>query len=144
MERPNLILSSKNLRSGLRWLAAVFFILAGINLFLHPAFYEKIMPPGFPAPKFLIFVSGLAEVAGGFGLLIHPLRRAAGWGLIALLVAVFPVNIYMALYPGHFEIAPWILWARLPLQAIFVAWVWWISLARSPASGVFLENAPGQ
>jgi uncharacterized membrane protein len=114
----------------LRWAAAVFFLGAGLNHFWHADFYEQIVPPGFPSPKVLVIISGLAEAAGGLGLLIGPLRRAAGWALVALLVAVYPANIYMGLNPARFGIPPWILWARLPLQLVFLAWVWFVALGR--------------
>lgn len=117
------------MRRALRWLAAILFVGAGLNHFRNPAMYVSIIPPGFPSPRLLVFVSGVAEVAGGLGLLVRPLRRAAGWGLVLLLVAVFPANVYMALYPERFHLPPWIAWARLPLQGVFVAWVGWIALA---------------
>jgi len=115
----------------LRGLATIFFVVAGTFHFLKPELYGQIMPPYFPAPQLLVAVSGVAEIAGGVGLLIRPLRRAAGWGLIALLIAVFPANIYMAQHPGQFHFAPWILWLRLPLQAVFIAWVWFVAIQRS-------------
>ena len=115
-----------------RVLAAVFFIVAGVFHLSEPELYLQIMPPYFPAPQFLVAVSGVAEIAGGIGLLIRPVRRAAGWGLIALLVAVFPANIYMLQHPGLFHFAPWVLWARLPLQGIFIAWVWFAAFQRTP------------
>ena len=115
-------------RTLLRWLAAIFFIVAGIGHFVKPEMYLKIMPPYFPAPSLLVFISGVAEIAGGIGLLIRPLRRAAGWGLIALLIAVFPANIYMLQHPDLFQISPWILWARLPFQIVFIAWVWFVGI----------------
>jgi uncharacterized membrane protein len=114
----------------LRWLAAIFFVVAGTFHFLKPEMYRQIMPPYFPAPQLLVAVSGAAEIAGGIGLLIRPLRRAAGWGLIALLTAVFPANIYMLQNAGHFHFAPWILWARLPLQVVFGVWVWFAAIQR--------------
>lgn len=114
-----------------RWLAAFFFIYAGMNHFFHQEFYERLVPPGFPSPRILVSASGIAEIAGGLGLLIRPLRVVAGWGLIALLIAVFPANIYMALHPERFGIAPWMLWARLPVQAVLMLWVWWVALCRS-------------
>lgn len=116
-------------RNGLRWLAAVFFVLAGINHFVMPGFYAQIVPPGFPSPKTLVIVSGLAEMAAGLGLMIRNTRRAAGWGLLALLVAVFPANIYMAIDPEGFGISPWILWVRLPMQGLFAYWVWIVALS---------------
>ncbi len=106
------------MRTVLRGLAAIFFVVAGSFHFVKPELYLQIMPPYLPAPELLVAVSGLAEIAGGIGLLIRPLRRAAGWGLIALLIAIFPANIYMLQHPGQFKVAPWILWARLPLQAV--------------------------
>ncbi len=114
-----------------RWVAAVFFALAGVNHFLKPHFYEEIVPPGFPSPKILVMVSGLAEIAGGVGLVVRPARRLAGWGLIALLLAVYPANIYMAAHPERFGVPAWILWARLPLQVVFLVWVWLVGLGRS-------------
>lgn len=123
-------------RSVLRWLAALLFVTAGIAHFCKPDFYEQIVPPGFPSPKWLVIVSGVAEIAGGVGLLIRPCRRAAGWGLMALLVAVYPANIYMAFHSERFGIPSWILWVRLPFQFIFAAWVWSVALrtrATAPA-----------
>jgi uncharacterized membrane protein len=119
------------MRTILRWLAAIFFVVAGSFHFLKPEMYLQIMPPYIPAPQLLVAVSGVAEIAGGLGLLIHRWRRAAAWGLIALLIAVFPANIYMLQHPGQFQFAPWILWARLPLQAVFIAWVWFAAINRS-------------
>jgi uncharacterized membrane protein len=116
----------------LRGLAAIFFLVAGLFHFLKPELYLQIMPPYLPAPQSLVAVSGVAEIAGGIGLLIRPVRRAAGWGLIALLIAVFPANIYMLQHPGQFHFAPWLLWARLPLQGIFIAWVWLAAIQRAP------------
>ncbi len=100
----------------------VLFVAAGILHFLIPQTYARIVPPYLPAPLTLVYISGLFEVAGGIGVLIPSLRQAAGWGLIALLIAVFPANIYMA--QNHIMIsAAWIGWARLPLQALLIWWV---------------------
>jgi uncharacterized membrane protein len=128
------------LRTGLRWLAAIFFIAGGIGHFVRPEFYQQLVPPGFPSPKVLVIVSGIAEIAGGLGLLIPRLRRAAGWGLVALLIAVFPANIYMVAHPERFGITPWLLWARLPLQGIFIAWVWFVAIQR-PRSKRIISGA---
>jgi uncharacterized membrane protein len=111
-------------------LTALFFILAGANHFAKPRFYRSIVPSSFPSPAVLVVVSGIAEMAGGAGLLMDPLRRAAGWGLVALLIAVFPANIYMALHPDRvpdFHVAQWLLWLRLPLQGVLILWVWYVS-----------------
>ena len=102
------------------------FIAAGAMHFIRPAMYEAIVPPQFGHAGALVAISGLAEIAGGLGLLLAPTRRAAGIGLIVLLVAVWPANIYMAVEAKHFAaLAPaWVLWARVPLQ---VALIWWIA-----------------
>lgn len=115
----------------LRLLAAVFFIGAGVKHFRNPGFYERIVPPGFPSPHVLVAISGVAEIVGGIGLLIRQTRRLAGWGLIVLLIAVFPANVYMALEPEKFadlHLPGWTFLARLPLQVVLIAWVWFVSL----------------
>jgi uncharacterized membrane protein len=116
----------------IRLLAAIFFVVAGTLHFVKPDLYRQIIPPFLPEPQLLVMVSGIAEIAGGLGLLLAPVRRAAGWGLIALLIAVFPANVYMALHAEQFHITPWLLWARLPLQAVFIAWVWWVGIQHAP------------
>ncbi|HZL34665.1 MAG TPA: DoxX family membrane protein [Tepidisphaeraceae bacterium] len=124
-------------RIALRWLAAAGFTAAGIKHFTNADFYQRIIPPGFPNPPLLVAVSGACEIAGGLGLLVRPVRRAAGWGLIALLIAVFPANIFMAVAPHRIpgmHIARWMLWARLPLQPLMIAWVWFVALRRDGGS----------
>jgi uncharacterized membrane protein len=119
----------------LRWVLAVFFILAGLNHFYMPAVYLGMLPRWMPWPAGLIAVSGACEILGGIGVLVAPLRRAAGWGLIALLVAVFPANLHAAMV-GHIPglgASPALLWIRLPFQAVFIAWVAWVAVA--PESG---------
>ena len=109
------------------WVLAAFFVVAGLNHFLNPGPYLAMMPPYLPWHEGLIIVSGIAEIAGGLGILIPKMRRLAGWGLIALLVAVFPANVQVALHgwPGA-QIPQWTLWARLPLQGVLIAWVYWV------------------
>lgn len=109
-------------------LAAVFYTGAGFLHFVHPAPYLKIMPPYIPWHMAMVYISGAAEIAGGLGLLIPPLRRAAAWGLVALLIAVFPANLYMATDHIQMAVRPapdWVAWARLPLQGLLIAWVLW-------------------
>jgi uncharacterized membrane protein len=101
--------------------AAIVYAGAGILHFLFPDGYARIIPPFFPAPLALVYISGIAEIAGGVGLLIPKLRRAAAWGLVAMLIAVFPANIYMAVKNPQ----AWFLWARLPLQLLLIWWVLW-------------------
>ena len=122
----------KRLRPALRWVLAVFFVAAGANHFRSPALYLGMMPPWLPWPVVLNAVAGVAEILGGLGLLYAPTRRLAGCGLIALLVAVFPANVHVALQgrmPG-LDVSPLTLWLRLPFQALFIAWVWWVAVKR--------------
>ena len=108
-----------------RWLLALLFIAAGSLHFLRPALYLAIMPPALPAPLTLVYLSGLFEVLGGLGLLPRATRAAAAWGLIALLIAVSPANLHMAMNPQLYPKIPhWALWARLPLQLPLIAWAW--------------------
>ena len=88
----------------------------------------EIMPPYLPWHLGLIYVSGVAEIVLGVAALIPALRRIAGWGLIALLIAVFPANIQMA-FNGFHSMPSWILWARLPIQVVLIAWVYWCCLS---------------
>jgi uncharacterized membrane protein len=118
-------------------LAAVFYIAAGTLHFVQPAPYLRIMPPYIPWHTTMVAVSGALEVLGGLGLLIPRTRRAAAWGLVALLVAVFPANVYMATNPieaGAASIAPWIRWGRLPLQLLLIWWLLWCTRPRDGRS----------
>ena len=112
-------------------LLSLLFIAAGINHFVTPDMYVKIMPEYLPWPLALVYVSGFFEVLGGVGVAIPRLRRAAGWGLIALLVAVFPANVQMMIHANQFPNIPfWALVARLPLQGLLIAWIWWAAVKR--------------
>jgi uncharacterized membrane protein len=106
---------------------AVLFILAGTLHFLAPQIYLKIVPPYLPSPRALVFISGAAEILGGLGLLLPATRRAAAWGLVALLIAVLPANIYMATahlrFPGIMG-QTWAQWLRIPLQLPLIFWAW--------------------
>ncbi len=105
----------------------VLFVAAGGLHFARPNMYEAIMPPFIPAHRELVLISGFFEILGGAGVMLPQTRVAAGWGLIALLIAVFPANIYMAADAKFERIAPrWGLIARLPLQ---FALMWWIYAA---------------
>jgi uncharacterized membrane protein len=108
----------------LRRLCGPFFVFAGAMHFLRPRFYLAIMPPYLPRHRELVYASGVAEVVGGVGLMT-PLRRPAGWWLIATLLAVFPANVHMAMHPEDFRLpgGRGALYARLPLQGVFIAWV---------------------
>jgi uncharacterized membrane protein len=109
---------------------AALFVTAGVLHFRIPDGFAQAVPPYLPSPLALVYISGVFEILGGVGLLIPRLRRAAGWGLIALLIAVFPANLHMALndvQPPNFHVPTWALWARLPLQGVLIAWVYWCS-----------------
>jgi uncharacterized membrane protein len=107
-------------------LLAAAFIYVGVGHFTGPEFFVAIVPPYLPEPLLLVYASGVAEIAGGVGVLVPRLRRLAGWGLLALLVAVYPANIHMALHPELFpQMTPAALYGRLPFQFLFAAWVWW-------------------
>jgi uncharacterized membrane protein len=109
-------------------LASIFYIGSGILHFTNTGLYLKIMPPYVPYHAAMVYISGVAEIAGGVGLLIPVVRRAAAWGLVALLVAVFPANLYMAtdhIQVGSAPTPPLLAWGRLPLQAVFIGWVLW-------------------
>jgi uncharacterized membrane protein len=105
---------------------ALFFILAGANHFANTDFYLRLMPDYLPAHLELVYVSGFFEIAGGVGVLVPYFRSIAGWGLVALLVAVYPANIHMALHPELFpEFSRSALYGRLPLQFALMAWAYW-------------------
>ena len=109
-----------------RWLYGLFFIVAGANHFLNTLFYVSIMPPYLPWPVALVYVSGVAEIGLGGLLLFERWSRLAAWGLIALLIAVFPANVHMAVHPELYSWASSLgLWLRLFLQGILIAWAYW-------------------
>lgn len=111
----------------LRWLLAGLMTLAGVNHFVSPDVYVGMMPALLPAPLALVYISGIAEIAGGLGLLPRRTRKLAAWGLIALLIAVFPANVNMAVNSlplGERAVPLWALWARLPLQLVLIAWAY--------------------
>ncbi len=110
-----------------RGVGGAFFVGAGILHFVRPRMYEQIVPPGFGDPATVVMLSGAAEVIGGLALASSVGLRATRWWLVALLVAVFPANVYMALEPqrtGAAGLPGWLLWARLPLQPLLIWWIW--------------------
>jgi uncharacterized membrane protein len=120
-------------RTALLLLMAVFYVGAGVSHFTQPAFYEEIVPPFLPAPRLLVWVSGVAEILLGLLVLVPATRRVAAWGIVGLLVAVAPANVYMAVADLQLQHAPeWMgqpsqaaLWLRLPVQVLLIAWAWW-------------------
>ncbi len=102
-------------------LMSAFYVGAGVMHFVRPKFFVEMMPPQLPWPGALVAISGAAEIVLGFGLLVPATRVYAAWGIIALLVAVFPANIHAAIaeIPGRGG------YGRLPVQALLIAWAWW-------------------
>ena len=97
----------------------------GVDHFINPDFYLSIMPPAFPLHLEAVYISGLFEILGGIGVLIPRFRRFSGWGLVALLIAVYPANIYMAITPEAFPDIPIsALYFRLALQFLFFYWAY--------------------
>jgi uncharacterized membrane protein len=114
-------------------LAAIFYVVAGALHFIKPVPYLRIMPPYVPWHAAMVRLSGAFEILGSFGLLLPATRRAAAWGLVALLIAVFPANVYMAVHPvetGAAGIAPVLRWGRLPLQMLLIWWLLWCTRPR--------------
>jgi uncharacterized membrane protein len=115
-------------KTPLRWLLSGFMVLMGVLHFVAPAPFVRIVPAWLPAPLVMVYVSGVAEFAGGIGLQVPKLRRAAAWGLILLYLAVFPANVNMAIYriqPEGVVLSDLALWGRLPFQILFIAWAYW-------------------
>jgi uncharacterized membrane protein len=113
----------------LLYVMGLFYVVAGVNHFLNPDFYVAIMPPYLPAHLELVYLSGVAEIVLGVAVLIPRYRVLAAWGVIALLIAIFPANLHVALHNipvgGASEgLGIWN-WVRLPLQLVLIAWAWW-------------------
>jgi uncharacterized membrane protein len=113
----------------LRVILACVMIGMGVLHFAAPAPFVRIMPSALPAQLVLVLLSGFFEALGGIGLLVPRARRAASFGLVLLYLAVFPANVNMVLHPeisAGYGIPAWSLWARLPLQAVLIAWALWV------------------
>jgi uncharacterized membrane protein len=123
----NLQLPASRARRVALFALSVFFAAAGVNHFANPEFYVAIMPPWLPLHLELVYVSGFFEIAGGIAVLVPAVRSLAGWGLVALLLAVYPANLHMALHPDQFsaQLPAWAIYARLPFQFVFIAWAIW-------------------
>lgn len=112
---------------------ALIFGMAGLSHFVVPNVFERIVPNWVPNAKAVVFGSGIAEIAGAIGLLLPTTRVYAAWGLIALLVAVFPANVQMLQLARADGANAWYvaaLWARLPLQVVLIWWVWRVGVFR--------------
>ena len=125
-----------NLRAIFCYLLALFVLSTGVLHFVSPAFFISIVPAWCPYPAAMVAISGVAEIAGGLGLLSSRTRRLAGIGLILLFIAVFPANINQAIHhlPLNGKPVPQpLLWGRLFLQPVFIAWAWWVAV-KEPAT----------
>ena len=109
-----------------RWVLAVAMVFAGVMHFVKPRFYLRMMPPYVPMHREVVIVSGVIEIALGVALLVEQTRPWSAYALIALFVAVFPANVHMALHAKELRVPPPIGWGRLPFQALFIAWAWWV------------------
>jgi uncharacterized membrane protein len=125
-----------------RVVMGVLYVLAGVGHFVVTRAYVRIMPDYLPAHRELVLLSGAAEIAGGLGLLVPSTRRAAAWGIVLLLIAVFPANLWMVEHPDRFPSIPlWVLWIRLPLQLPLIWWAW--QYTRPQAAPLRLGNESG-
>ena len=122
----------RRLKRPLLYAMSLLYVVAGVTHFVVPELYAQIVPPPLPFPLALVYLSGVAEVALGVGLLFGRTRRYAAWGVVALLVAVFPANVYMATHgivieglPGGGDPSPFVRWGRLPLQGVLILLALW-------------------
>jgi uncharacterized membrane protein len=123
---PSLV--RRRLRTVSLFVLALFYVAAGVRHFTNPGFYLSIVPPVLPFPLAIVYVSGVVEIALGALVLVPRVRRLAAWCLIALLVAVFPANLYMWWANVPFDgqpVSPIFHAIRLPFQAVFIAWAYW-------------------
>jgi len=123
---------ARRLKRPLLYVMGPLYVVAGVAHFVAPELYVQIIPPLFPAPLALVYLSGVAEIAVGVGLLVPRTRQYAAWATIALLLAIFPANIYMATSgvvvdgaPGGGDPSELVRWGRLPLQAVLILWAYW-------------------
>jgi uncharacterized membrane protein len=119
---------SARLKSAMRWLMGILFVLAGVYHFVNPGFYVRLMPPYLPWHLPLVYLSGLAEIALGGALMIAASARFAAWGIVALLVSFLSVHVHMVvnhhLYP---EVHVAALWVRLAMQGLLIGWAYWFT-----------------
>lgn len=134
---PMINLPNTKLRKAGLFILILMFLLAGANHFNNPDFYVSIMPPYLPFHSQLAYIAGIFEIIGALGLLFAKSRKVAGYGLVILLILIFPANIHMAIHPEYFpQYSPMSIYLRLPLQFLFIVWVYWATL-RKKAIGDF-------
>ena len=123
--------------------AAVAFVLIGISHLATPEKLVYMVDGWLLYANELVTISGLAEIAGGLGLLLPRFRRLAAWGLILLLILMFPANINVAVNqlppPGGLPASPWYIWSRLLFQPLYIAWIWWSAVRKEPNIRVSLR-----
>jgi uncharacterized membrane protein len=124
-------------RRVLLWVMGLFYIGGGIIHFVNPGFYLPMMPPYLPYHLELVYLSGVLEIVLGAAVLVPATRRLAAWGIILLLIAIFPANLHIALYNVPLAGAPegagvWN-WVRLPLQAVLIWWAWLYTQPEAPS-----------
>ena len=106
----------------------IFYIFAGLGHFINPLFYERIVPPMLPCRIPIVYISGIFEIVLGFLLFFQKTRFIACWGLVLLLIVIYPANIYVTLTDGEaMGITPVMAWARLPFQFVFIGIAYWHS-----------------
>lgn len=124
------------LKRAVTYLAGLAMVGVGVGHFANPDPFVRIVPDALPYPLALVYISGFFEILGGLGLFHPRTRRAAAWGLVALYVAVFPANINMAINEIQLteggDLPVWAMWARLPLQAVFIGVAYWLTRPDSP------------
>ncbi|MEP6512388.1 MAG: DoxX family protein [Parafilimonas sp.] len=114
-----------NFKKASLYIMGVLYVFAGINHFVHPHLYEEIIPSWLPCHPALIFISGACEIILGTLLIPFITRRFAAWGIVALLIVVFPANVQMMLnYLHSHNTYLWLAIIRLPLQAMLIWWAW--------------------
>ena len=114
-----------------QWLLSLLMVFAGVMHFVNPAFFLKILPPDLPFHWELVHVSGVCEVVLGILLLIPRFSRFAAWGIIALLIAVFPANIYLYQHQEIVPASPTVHFLRLLLQGVLIGMAYWHTHRRS-------------
>lgn len=107
-----------------RYVLALFMVVAGTSHFVNPAFFLNIMPPWLPLHEALVLVSGVCEIVLGILLLIPRFTKLAAWGIVALLIAVFPANIHLYQNQHLLPAPPIVHLLRLPLQGLLILWAW--------------------
>ena len=126
----------RKIKSGLRGLLGVLMIFSGIMHFANPEPYLMMMPDYLPAHEALVAISGVFELLLGVAVFIPKFRALAGWGLVALLIAILPANVWMAtegIQPPGMEMSPTAAWVRVAMQAVLIYWAWAVTRPDAPA-----------